>query len=124
MSYKVKRFVSTEVTEDKTRDETVEHADVDYRNGDATCYNLTVANGEIVIRSGNAYTNNPLTDEIEAAVKEIAAKVAARISVSVVLEDIGNGVYTFDANPEDLYSLRSHGKITATSDSSEESKDD
>ena len=124
MSYKVKRFVSTEVTEDKTRDETVEHADVDYRNGDVTRYNLTVANGEIVIRSGNAYTNNPLTDEIEAAVKEIAAKVAARISVSVVLEDIGNGVYTFDANPEDLYSLRSHGKITATSDSSEESKDD
>ena len=124
MSYKVKRFVSTEVTEDKTRDETVEHADVDYQNGDATRYNLTVANGEIVIRSGNAYTNNPLTDEIEAAVKEIAAKVAARISVSVVLEDIGNGVYTFDANPEDLYSLRSHGKITAASDSSEESKDD
>ena len=124
MSYKIKRFVSTEVTEDKTRDETVEHADVDYRNGDATCYNLTVANGEIVIRSGNAYTNNPLTDEIEAAVKEIAAKVAARISVSVVLEDVGDGVYTFDANPEDLYSLRSHGKITATSDSSEESKDD
>ena len=124
MSYKVKRFVSAEVTEEKTRDETIEHADVDYRNGDATHYNLTVANGEIVIRSGNAYTNNPLTDEIEAAVKEIAAKVAARISVSVVLEDIGNGVYTFDANPEDLYSLRSHGKITATSDSSEESKDD
>ena len=124
MSYKVKRFVSTEVTEDKTRDETVEHADVDYRNGDGTRYNLTVANGEIVIRSGHAYTNNPLTDEIEAAVTEIAAKVAARISVSVVLEDIGNGVYTFDANPEDLYSLRSHGKITATSDSSEESKDD
>ena len=124
MSYKVKRFVSTEVTEDKTRDETVEHADVDYRNGDGTRYNLTVANGEIVIRSGNAYTNNPLTDEIEAAVKEIAAKVASRISVSVVLEDIGNGVYTFDANPEDLYLLRSHGKITATSDSSEESKDD
>ena len=124
MSYKVKRFVSTEVTEDKTRDETVEHADVDYRNGNVTRYNLTVANGEIVIRSGNAYTNNPLTDEIEAAVKEIAAKVAARISVSVVLEDIGNGVYTFDANPEGLYSLRSHGKITATSDSSEESKDD
>ena len=124
MSYKVKRFVSTEVTEDKARDETVEHADVDYRNGDVTRYNLTVVNGEIVIRRGNAYTNNPLTDEIEAAVKEIAAKVAARISVSVVLEDIGNGVYTFDANPEDLYSLRSHGKITATSDSSEESKDD
>ena len=124
MSYKVKRFVSTEVTEDKTRDETVEHADVDYRNGDVTRYNLTVANGEIVIRSGNAYTNNPLTDEIEAAVKEIAAKVAARISVSVVLEDVGDGVYTFDASPEDLYSLRSHGKITAASDSSEESKDD
>ena len=124
MSYKVKRFVSAEVTEDKTNDETIEHADVDYRNGDATHYNLTVANGEIVIRSGNAYTNNPLTDEIEAAVKEIAAKVAARISVSVVLEDVGDGVYTFDANPEDLYSLRSHGKITATSDSSEESKDD
>ena len=124
MSYKVKRFVSTEVTEDKTRDETVEHADVDYRNGDVTHYNLTVANGEIVIRSGNAYTNNPLTDEIEAAVKEIAAKVAARISVSVVLEDVGDGVYTFDASPEDLYSLRSHGKITAASDSSEESKDD
>ena len=124
MSYKVKRFVSTEFTEDKARDETVEHADVDYRNGDVTRYNLTVVNGEIVIRRGNAYTNNPLTDEIEAAVKEIAAKVAARISVSVVLEDIGNGVYTFDANPEDLYSLRSHGKITATSDSSEESKDD
>ena len=124
MSYKVKRFVSTEVTEDKTRDETVEHADVDYRNGDVTHYNLTVANGEIVIRSGNAYTNNPLTDEIEAAVKEIASKVAARISVSVVLEDVGDGVYTFDASPEDLYSLRSHGKITAASDSSEESKDD
>ena len=124
MSYKVKRFVSAEVTEDKTNDETIEHADVDYRNGDATHYNLTVANGEIVIRSGNAYTNNPLTDEIEAAVKEIAAKVAARISVSVVLEDIGNGVYTFDANPENLYSVRSHGKITAASDSSEESKDD
>ena len=124
MSYKVKRFVSAEDTEDKTRDEIVEHADVDYRNGDATRYNLTVANGEIVIRRGNAYTNNPLTDEIEAAVKEIAAKVAARISVSVVLEDIGNGVYTFDANPEDLYSLRSRGKITAASDSSEESKDD
>ena len=124
MSYKVKRFVSAEVTEDNTNDETIEHADVDYRNGDATHYNLTVANGEIVIRSGNAYTNNPLTDEIEAAVKEIAAKVAARISVSVVLEDIGNGVYTFDANPEDLYSVRSHGKITAASDSSEESKDD
>ena len=124
MSYKVKRFVSTEVTEDKTRDETVEHADVDYRNGDTTRYKLIVANGEIVIRTGNAYTNNPLTDEIEAAVKEIAAKVAAHISVSVVLEDIGNGVYTFDANPEDLYSLRSHGKITAASDSSEESKDD
>ena len=124
MSYKVKRFVSAEVTEDKTNDETIEHADVDYRNGDTTHYNLTVANGEIVIRSGNAYTNNPLTDEIEAAVKEIAAKVAARISVSVVLEDIGNGVYTFDANPEDLYSARYHGKITAASDSSEESKDD
>ena len=124
MSYKVKRFVSTEVTEDKTRDETVEHADVDYRNGDVTLYNLTVVNGEIVIRSGNAYANNPLTDEIEAAVKEIAAKVAARISVSVVLEDVGDGVYTFDANTEDLYSLRSHGKITAASDSSEESKDD
>ena len=124
MSYKVKRFVSNEVTEDKTRDETVEHADVYYQNGDAARYNLTVANGEIVIRSGNAYTNNPLTDEIEAAVKEIAAKVAARISVSVVLEDIGNGVYTFDANPEDIYSLRSHGKITTASDSSEESKDD
>ena len=124
MSYKVKRFVSTEVTEDKTLDETVEHADVDYRNGDATRYKLIVSNGEIVIRSGNAYTNNPLTDEIEAAVKEIAAKVAACISVSVVLEDVGDGVYTFDANPEDLYSLRSHGKITATSDSSEESKDD
>ena len=124
MSYKVKRFVSAEVTEDKTNDETIEHADVDYRNGDATHYNLTVANGEIVIRSGNAYTNNPLTDEIEAAVKEIAAKVAARISVSVVLEDVGDGVYTFDASPEDLYSLRSHGKITAASDSSEESKDD
>ena len=124
MSYKVKRFVSAEVTEDKTNDETIEHADVDYRNGDATHYNLTVTNGEIVIRSGNAYTNNPLTDEIEAAVKEIAAKVAARISVSVVLEDVGDGVYTFDASPEDLYSLRSHGKITAASDSSEESKDD
>ena len=124
MSYKVKRFVSAEVTEDKTHDETIEHADVDYRNGDVTRYNLTVANGEIVNRSDNGYINNPLTDEIEAAVKEIAAKVAARISVSVVLEDIGNGVYTFDANPEDLYSLRSHGKITATSDSSEESKDD
>ena len=67
MSYKVKRFVSNEVTEDKTRDETVEHADVYYQNGDAARYNLTVANGEIVIRSGNAYTNNPLTDEIEAA---------------------------------------------------------
>ena len=124
MSYKVKRFVSDEVTEDKTRDENIEHADVDYRNGDATRYNLTVANGEIVIRSGNAYTNNPLTDEIEAAVKEIAAKVAARISVSVVLEDIGNGAYTFVANPEDLYLIRSHGKITSASDSSEESKDD
>lgn len=124
MSYKVKRFVSTEVTEDKTRDENVEHADVDYRNSDVTRYNLTVVNGEIVIRRGNAYTNNPLTDEIEAAVKEIAAKVAARISVSVVLEDVGDGVYTFDANPEDLYLLRTHGKITAASDSSEESKDD
>lgn len=124
MSYKVKRFVSDEVTEGKTRDENIEHADVDYRNGDVTRYNLTVANGEIVIQSGNAYTNNPLTDEIEAAVKEIAAKVAERISVSVVIEDIGNGVYTFDANPENLYSVRSHGKITAASDSSEESKDD
>ena len=124
MSYKVKRFVSSEVTEDKTNDETIEHADVDYRNGDATHYNLTVANGEIVIRSGNAYTNNPLTDEIEAAVKEIVAKIMTRIPISVVLEDIGNGVYTFDANPEDLYSVRSHGKITAASDSSEESKDD
>ena len=124
MSYKVKRFVSTEVTEDKTNDETIEHADVDYRNSDTTRYNLTVANGEIVIRSGNAYTNNPLTDEIEAAVKEIAAKVAERISVSVTLEDIGDGVYTFDANPENLYSVGYHGKITAASDSSEESKDD
>ena len=124
MSYKVKRFVSAEVTEDKTNDETIEHADVDYRNSDTTRYNLTVANGEIVIRSGNAYTNNPLTDEIEAAVKEIAAKVAERISVSVTLEDVGDGVYTFDANPENLYSVGSHGKITAASDSSEESKDD
>ena len=124
MSYKVKRFVSAEVTEDNTNDETIEHADVDYRNGDATHYNLTVANGEIVIRSGNAYTNNPLTDEIEAAVKEIAAKVAERISVSVMLEDVGDGVYTFEANPENLYSVRYHGKITAASDSSEESKDD
>ena len=124
MSYKVKRFVSAEVTEDKTRDETIEHADVNYRNGDVTRYILTVANGEIAIRSGNGYINNPLTDEIEAAVKEIAAKVAARISVSVMLEDIGDGVYTFEANPENLYSVRSHGKITATSDSSEESKDD
>ena len=124
MSYKVKRFVSTEVTEGKTSDKTIEHADVDYRNGEVTRYNLTVANGEIVNRSDNLYTDNPLTDEIEAAVKEIAAKVAARISVSVVLEDIGNGVYTFDANLENLYSVRSHGKITAASDSSEESKDD
>lgn len=124
MSYKVKRFVSTEVTEDKTCDETVEHADVDYRNTDSTRYNLTVANGEIVIRSGNAYTNKPLTDEIEAAVKEIAAKVAERILVSVTLEDVGDGVYTFDANPENLYSVGSHGRITAASDSSEESKDD
>lgn len=124
MSYKVKRFVSTEVTEDKTRDETVEHADVDYRNSDTTRYNLTVANGEIVIRSGNAYTNKPLTDEIESAVKEIAAKVAERISISVTLEDVGDGVYTFDANPENLYSVGYHGRITAASDSSEESKDD
>ena len=124
MSYKVKRFVSTEVTEGKTSDETIEHAAVDYRNSEVTRYNLTVANGEIVIRSGNAYTNNPLTDEIEAAVKEIVAKIMTRIPISVVLEDIGNGVYTFDANPEDLYSVRSHGKITAASDSSEESKDD
>lgn len=124
MSYKVKRFVSTEVTEDKTRDEIVEHADVDYRNGDTTRYNLTVANGEIVIRSGNAYKNKPLTDEIESAVKEIAAKVAERISISVTLEDVGDGVYTFDANPENLYSVGSHGRITAASDSSEESKDD
>ena len=124
MSYKVKRFVSTEVIEDKTRDETVEHADVDYRNGDATRYNLTVANGEIVIRNGNGYKNKPLTDEIEAAVKEIADKVAERISVSVMLEDVGDGVYTFEANPENLYSVRYHGKITAASDSSEESKDD
>ena len=124
MSYKVKRFVSAEVTEDKTHDETIEHADVDYRNGDVTRYNLTVANGEIVNRSGNTYINNPLTDEIEAAVKEIAAKVAARVSVSVMLEDVGDGVYTFEANPENLYSVRSHGKITAASDSSEESKDD
>lgn len=124
MSYKVKRFVSTEVTEDKTHDETVEHADVDYRNSDATRYNLTVANGEIVIRSGNAYVNKPLTDEIEAAVKEIAAKVAERISISVTLEDVGDGVYTFDANPENLYSVGYHGRITAASDSSEESKDD
>lgn len=124
MSYKVKRFVSTEVTEDKTRDETVEHADVDYRNSDSTRYNLTVANGEIVTRSGNAYKNKPLTDEIEAAVKEIADKVAERISVSVTLEDVGDGVYTFDANPENLYSVGSHGRITAASDSSEESKDD
>ena len=124
MSYKVKRFVSTEVTEGKTSDKTIEHADVDYRNGEVTRYNLTVANGEIVNRSDNLYTDNPLTDEIEAAVKEIAAKVAARISVSVVLEDIGNVVYTFDANLENLYSVRSHGKITAASDSSEESKDD
>ena len=124
MSYKVKRFVSAEVTEDKTRDETAEHADVDYRNGDATRYNLTVANSEIVIRSGNAYKNKPLTDEIEAAVKEIAAKVAERISISVTLEDVGDGVYTFDANPENLYSVGSHGRITAASDSSEESKDD
>ena len=122
MSYKIKRFVSTEVTEGKTSDETIEHADVDYRNGDATHYNLTVANGEIVIR--NANTDKPLTNEIEAAVKEIAAKVVAHISVSVALEDIGDGVYTFDANPENLYSERSHGKITAASDSSEESKDD
>lgn len=124
MSYKVKRFVSAEDTEDKTRDETIEHADVDYRNGDVTRYNLTVTNGEIAIRSGNGYTNNPLTDEIESAVKEIAAKVATRISVSVMLEDVGDGVYTFEANPENLYSVRSHGKITAASDSSEESKDD
>lgn len=124
MSYKVKRFVSAEVTEGKTHDETIEHADVDYRNGDATRYNLTVANGEIVNRSGNAYINNPLSDEIEAAVKEIAAKVAARVSVSVMLEDVGDGVYAFEANPENIYSVRSHGKITAASDSSEESKDD
>lgn len=124
MSYKVKRFVSTEVAESKTSDETIEHADVDYRNSEVTRYNLTVANGEIVLRSSNSYTYKPLTDEIEAAVKEIAAKVAARISVSVALEDIGDGVYTFDANPENLYSVRSHGKITAASDSSEESKDD
>lgn len=124
MSYKVKRFVSTEVVEDKTRDETVEHADVDYRNSDTTRYNLTVANGEIVIRSGNAYTNKPLTDEIESAVKEIAAKVAEHISISVTLEDVGDGVYTFDANPENLYSVGYHGRITAASDSSEESKDD
>ena len=124
MSYKIKRFVSAEVTEDKTHDEIIEHADVDYRNGDVTRYNLTVANGEIVNRSGNAYINNPLTDEIEAAVKEIAAKVAARVSVSVMLEDVGDGVYTFEANPENLYSVRSHGKITVASDSSEESKDD
>lgn len=124
MSYKVKRFVSTEVAEDKTRDETVEHADVDYRNGDVTRYNLTVTNGEIATRSGNGYVNNPLTDEIEAAVKEIATKVATRISVSVMLEDVGDGVYTFEANPENLYSVRSNGKITAASDSSEESKDD
>ena len=124
MSYKVKRFVSTEVTEDKTLDENIEHADVDYRNGDVTRYNLTVTNGEIVIRSGNAYINDTLTDEIESAVKEIASKVAERISISVVLEDIGNGVYTFEANPENLYSVKSHGKITAASDSSEESKDD
>ena len=124
MSYKVKRFVSAEVTEDKTHDETIEHADVDYRKEDVTRYKLTVANGEIVNRSGNAYINNPLTDEIEAAVKEIAAKVAERISVSVMLEDVGDGVYTFEANPENLYLARSHGKITAASDSSEESKDD
>ena len=124
MSYKVKRFVSTEVTEGKTRDENIEHADVDYLNGEAIHYNLTVTNGEVISRGGNAYTNEPLTDEIEAAVKEIAAKVAARIPVSVVLEDIGNGAYTFVANPEDLYLIRSHGKITAASDSSEESKDD
>ena len=124
MSYKVKRFVSTEVTEDKTHDETIEHADVDYRNGDSTRYNLTVENGKVTIRSGNGYINNPLTDEIEAAVKEIAAKVAERISVSVMLEDVGDGVYTFDANPENFYSVRSHGKITAASDSSEESKND
>ena len=124
MSYKVKRFVSAEVTEDKTHDETIEHADVDYRNGDVTRYKLTIANGEIVKRSGNAYINNPLTDEIEAAVKEIAAKVAARVSVSVMLEDVGDGVYAFEANPENLYSVRSHGRITAASDSSEESKDD
>lgn len=124
MSYKVKRFVSTEVTEGKTRDESIEHADVDYLNGEAIHYNLTVTNGEVISRGGNAYTNEPLTDEIEAAVKEIAAKVAARISVSVVLEDIGNGAYTFVANPEDLYLIRSHGKITSASDSSEESKDD
>ena len=124
MSYKVKRFVSTEVTEGKTSDETIEHADVDYRNSEVTRYNLTVANGEIVLRSSNSYTDKPLTDEIEAAVKEIAAKVMARISVSVELEDIGDGVYTFDANPENFYSVRSHGKITAASDSSEESKDD
>lgn len=123
MSYKVKRFVSTEVTEDKTSDETIEHADVDYLNGDATHYNLIVANGEIVSRSDNTYANNPLTDEIEAAVKEIVSKVVARISVSVVLEDIGYGIYTFDANAENLYSVRSHGKITLASDSSEESKD-
>lgn len=124
MSYKVKRFVSTEVTEEKTHDETVEHADVDYRNSDVTRYNLTVTNGEIAIRSGNGFANNPLTDEIEAAVKEIAAKVAARMSVSVMLEDVGDGVYIFEANPENLYSVGSHGKITAASDSSEESKDD
>ena len=124
MSYKIKRFVSAEVTEDKTHDETIEHADVDYRNGDDTRYNLTVENGKIAIRSGNGYINNPLTDEIEAAVKEIAAKVAERISVSVMLEDVGDGVYTFEANPENLYSVRYHGKITAASDSSEESKDD
>ena len=85
MSYKVKRFVSTEVTEGKTRDENIEHADVDYLNGEAIHYNLTVTNGEVISRGGNAYTNEPLTDEIEAAVKEIAAKVAARIPVSVVL---------------------------------------
>lgn len=124
MSYKVKRFVSDEVTEGKTRDENIEHADVDYRNGDVTRYNLTVTNGEIAIRSGNGYVSKPLTDEIEAAVKEIADKVAERISVSVTLEDVGDGVYTFDANPENLYSVGSHGRITAASDSSEESKDD
>lgn len=124
MSYKVKRFVSAESIEDEAHNETIEHADIDCRNGDATHYYITVVNGEITSRGNNEYRSDPLADEVEAAVKEIAAKVIECTQVSVVLEDAGDGVYTFTASPENQYASRCHGRITAASNSSKEIKDD